>query len=244
MASPEHVTRVMAKVSCFLLFVSMFFYAIALSSYNWSYQLVNTDAKSDPFFGRGLTSAFTDNGFGVYTVYPYYVKDDNGDVVDPFCGSDSASNIYDFSFGVINVLVWTTRKHDTHNWCAVKNACIGLTAAALLFTTLSLYLMVNALRKGESHLFAALLCGFTGMLSLTTLALYATWMSQEQNDIDTRDIPQEGKMRIGWGLGLVTGGTLINNLIGIAFLSQRWLNGSKRAVLPMATPASGPGSAA
>jgi len=200
----KSVPTVFSKLSpLFLSFAALFAICGVLFD-SWAVKSVATDGFRRIVVSRGLWSITLDNQYGVAVSASYYTADQNGDIVDPFCGTSSAVSIFQQYMPLLaSVPSYPAsptylkngtccdeasfysrgRDFDIGDWCALRRAAGGcsLVTAGALLAAAAVCIFTRA--RNLTMLPTAILSLLAAAMGIATTAIYGVWFFHEQDHI-------------------------------------------------------------
>eukprot|EP00043_Microstomoeca_roanoka_P020010 m.234390 g.234390 ORF g.234390 m.234390 type:complete len:266 (-) comp17087_c1_seq1:655-1452(-) len=196
------------------------------------------EAVATHILGRGLFQAYEYDGYGQINILPFYRRDRNGSLFDPFCGSSDVLS----SFQLLQQFAgngttpndddFRGRRYNTHNWCTRRQAAAVFAIFTCLFSFASV-IATSCAQKGlcnQTPFIILIVCVFfTGLIACSIIGGFIDLEIRYVNSQELRDrfIPFEQNNVPGYSFIVFTLGVMI--YLGCLFLAlfEKWCHEGK-----------------
>lgn len=181
--------------------------ADTVEAFNLSSQLFLNESR---IAGRGFFQAYEYNGFGLITLIPYLLHDNEG-LMDPFCGGRNVTPTFPVlqAINAVNdpIIGQRDRRYNSGDWCTRRETAAAFCLIALFFGLVAVFATAAAQKGccGQVPYIISIILVF--VFALIGTSIMGSYIDEEQDRIDSQSIqnrhfPFKQDIRPGYSFGL------------------------------------------
>eukprot|EP00043_Microstomoeca_roanoka_P012049 m.115663 g.115663 ORF g.115663 m.115663 type:complete len:262 (-) comp15376_c0_seq1:411-1196(-) len=178
--------------------------------------------------GRGFFQAYEYNGYGLITLVPYLLHDNQGKL-DPFCGDRNATSPFPLLQLVEALNIpdrYRGRSYNSGDWCTRKDVGAAFAIISLIFG-LAAVIATSLAQKGcceQTPYIIMIVCVFVSALICTSIM--GSYIDEEQNRVNgqslqSRFFPFEQNIVPGYSFGLYIVGMILYAIAMTLAITER-----------------------